>query len=151
MVHEEGVQALIAQSPVVHRGIPYQRISALVYRRLPKSDGAAIQCELLCRCGHSFTLAQLAQVDWLNQNDRETTHFVPPVNEDGITPLEEQAKKAFWSGREVWYEGEQHIISALIVRRWVDYNYWLEVELSRITDRLIQTVWSGSVQYNKKG
>lgn len=150
MTHAEAERALIAQVPVVHRSIPYKMISALIYRKGSKSGGLIARAELVDKCGHSVTIARLDRVDWANEADRTRDIIVPPQNEDGPAPQEISARAAFRSGQEVEYEGERHIISALIVRRWIDYNYWLELELTRIKDRQVQQVWSGSVQYNAK-
>lgn len=150
MTHAEAERALIAQVPVVHKDITYKMISALIYRKDPKSGGMVARAELSDTCGHSVTIARLDRVHWANEADRTRNIIVPPQNEDGPAPQEISARAAFRSGQEVQYEGERHIITALIVRRWIDYNYWLELELTRVKDRQVQQVWSGSVQYSTK-
>lgn len=148
MTHEEAVQAMIAQVPVVHKNIIYKMISGLIYRKDLKSGGVHASVELKSSCGHSVTIARLGQVDWANESDRTRDIQIPPQNEDGPAPDEINAKAAWSTGSMVLFEGEMYRVSALIVRNWLKYpNHWLSVVLSRVSDRQVVEAWSGSVQY----
>lgn len=150
MTNAEAERALIAQVPVVHRGIRYKMISAIIYRRTGVPGQMEASAELTCFCGHSLTIARLDRVNWQNPEDGTRDIPVPPQNEDGPAPQEILARRAFWSGQEVLYEGERCVVSALKVRRWIDYPYWLEVVLTRLSDRAVIEAWSGSVCYTTK-
>ncbi len=58
MTADEAKKAYYAETPVIHSGIEYERISALIYRK-PKGGAPYIQLELLDKCGHSVTIAPL--------------------------------------------------------------------------------------------
>ncbi len=57
MTREELKRAFNEQCPVIHNGIEYKQISALIYRRNPGGRGLIVQAELLDRTGHSVTIA----------------------------------------------------------------------------------------------
>lgn len=138
---------MVAGAPVVYQGIAYEKISGLIYRRAQKSGMMKVRVELRDMCGHSVTVARLRQVEWKDEDDRARTADVPPIHEDGPAPQEADARAAFWSGREVVYDGDICTVSAMIVRSWVNYNYWLELELTRVHDGLVREAWAGSVIY----
>lgn len=148
MTYKEAIRAMICEAPVVYRDIIYKKITGLIYRKVPESGKMSIRAELQDICDHSLTIARLDRVNWKNESDRTRVSEILPQNEDGPVPQEADARAAFWYGDEVLYEGERFIVSAMIVRNWVGNNYWLNLELTRISDRLVQQVWSGSVVYH---
>lgn len=148
MTIKEAVRAMIAKAPVAYKGVTYKRISGMIYRKAQKSGSMKVRVELQDKCGRSVSIARLRQVDWENESDRTRTVDIPPVSEDGPTPQETDARAAFWSGQEVLYEGDICTVSAMIVRSWVDFNYWLELELTRVRDGLVRQAWAGSVIYH---
>lgn len=148
MTIKEAVKAMIAKAPVVYRGVTYERISGMVYRRAQKSGSMKVRVELQDKCGHSVVIARLGQVDWEKESDRTRTVDIPPVSEDGPPLQETNAREAFWSGQEVLYDGDIYTVSAMIVRSWVNFNYWMELELTRVRDGLPCQVWAGSVIYH---
>ena len=147
MTIKEAVRAMIAGAPVVYEEITYEKISGLVCRRAKKSGTMKVRAELLDMCGHSVTVARLRLVEWKDEDDRARAADIPPVHEDGPTPQEADARAAFWSGQKVLYEGDICTVSAMIIRSWVNYNYWLELELTRVSDGLVCEAWAGSVIY----
>ncbi len=144
---EEAARAMVAGVPVIYKGITYEKISGLVCRRAEESGCMKVCAELQDMCGHSVTVARLDWVGWENESDSLRAADIPPANEDGPTPQEADARAAFWSGQEVLYEGDICTVSAMIVRSWVNYNYWLELELTRVSDGLVREAWAGSVIY----
>ena len=150
MTHEEAERALLTESPVVYREIPYSKIEHLIYRRR-RSGGYIISAALESKTGSSITIAPLGPISWQDEKDRTLLVELPPTHEDGPTPDEVHAKTAISTGSRVLYEGEEYTISALIVRSWLKLPcYWLSVELSRVSDRKAVEAWSGSVRYNIK-
>ena len=55
--------AFDAQCPVVHRGITYQRISALIKRRDKDKPRPFLQVELMDKTGCSVTIADPAKIE----------------------------------------------------------------------------------------
>lgn len=52
---------MLGKSPVVHNGLKYSRISAIIYR--PTDDGSIrVIAELHDKCGHSVTYAPVKDV-----------------------------------------------------------------------------------------
>jgi len=68
MTGEEVKAAFMEECPVVHGGITYQKISAIIYRKAA-GGGIYIQAELLDRSGHSVTIAAAGRVE--RGKDRE--------------------------------------------------------------------------------
>lgn len=61
MTTNEAKAAFLEGVPVIHNGIEYLHISALIYRR---HKGAAIlQLEMMDKSGHSVTVASPAKVE----------------------------------------------------------------------------------------
>lgn len=58
MTREELKAAFFEECPVVHSGIEYQKVSAIIYRKNPKGNSLIVQAELLDRSGHSVTIAR---------------------------------------------------------------------------------------------
>lgn len=148
MTYKEAKIAMLGEMPVVYRELSYKKISGLIYRKVPESGRICIRAELQGVCGHSSVIARLDQVNWIDESGRTQVSEIPARNEDGPAPQEINAKAAFLSGDEVLYDGDRHIVSAMIIRNWVDHNYWLELELTRLSDGLVQQAWSGSVVYH---
>ncbi len=63
MKHEEIKRAFNEQCPVIHNGIEYQRISALIYRRIPGVAGKIVQAELLDKNGRAVVIAQPCRIE----------------------------------------------------------------------------------------
>lgn len=51
------------QCPVIHRGITYQRVSAIIRRRDPDKPRAFLQVELIDKTGRSVTIADPGKVE----------------------------------------------------------------------------------------
>lgn len=150
MTHEEAERALLTESPVIYREIPYTKIEHLLYRRR-KSGEYMISAALESKTGSSITIAPLGPISWQNEKDKTLLTELPPTHEDGPSYDEIQAETAISTGSPVLYEGEEYTVSALIVRSWIRWPcYWLSVELSRISDRKVEEAWSGSVCYTTK-
>ncbi len=151
MTHAQAERAMFAQIPVVHQGIPYERIYGLVYQIDPASGGVVARGELWSGCGHSVTIARLDRVACQNPEDEERLREVMIPQEDEPVFQEVWAKEALFSGEEILYENERWTVTALLVRNWMERPYWTCVELIRKTDRLVREVWSGSISYTQSG
>ncbi len=149
MTHNEADRAMLLQAPVTYRGQKYKQISGLIYRKDGKSGGGIVVGELLSGCGHSVTIARLDKVDWLRPEDRERPARMSGPEEQEQVYHELQARKAFWNGAELWHEEERWKVSALILRKWLERPYWVTLELCRVSDGLVQEVWSGSIVFAK--
>ena len=55
--------AFDAQCPVIHRGITYQRISAIIRRREPNNPRSFLQVELMDKTGRSVVIADPGKVE----------------------------------------------------------------------------------------
>lgn len=62
MTVDEAKAAYYAETPVVCKGIKYERISALIYRK-PKGERPCLELELYDKCGHSVTIAKPNKVN----------------------------------------------------------------------------------------
>lgn len=62
--------AFDAQCPVVHRGITYQRISAIIRRREPNNPRPFLQVELMGRTGSSVVIADPAKVESIGSEEK---------------------------------------------------------------------------------
>lgn len=151
MTHAEADQAVILQAPVVYQGVQYERISGLIYRKSAKDFKLVARGELISTCGHSVTIAQLHRVSWLNPEDQKRRVPVCKSKSDEIMPQERQAKSAFMAGKILQYEGKRWIATALILRKWLERVYWVSLELSEISSRRVQEVWSGSIVFTEPG
>lgn len=61
MTNQEARDAMLGKSPVVHNGLKYSRISAIIYR--PTDDGSIrVIAELHDKCEHSVTYAPVKDV-----------------------------------------------------------------------------------------
>lgn len=143
MTHREGDRAMCQQAAVVYRGLEYQRISGLIYRRDPESDGIIVRGELLSSCGRSVSIARLDLVDWLCSKEKKRSIRELDPEELEHTPQEIRAKEAFLAGEELLYQGERWKTTAMILRKWMERVYWMSLELSRISDCKVQEVWTG--------
>ena len=56
------------QCPVIHSGITYQRISALISRREPGKRWAFLQAELMDKTGRSVTIADPDRIERSGSN-----------------------------------------------------------------------------------
>ena len=62
MTNAEARDAMLSKTPVVHNGLKYSRISAIIYR--PTEDGGIkVTVELASPCGHSVTIANTKDVE----------------------------------------------------------------------------------------
>lgn len=62
MTNQEARDAMLGKSPVVHNGLKYSCISAIIYR--PTEDGGIrVTAELIDKCGHSVTIASVKDVE----------------------------------------------------------------------------------------
>ena len=62
MNNAEARDAMLGKSPVVHNGLKYSCISAIIYR--PTEDGGIrVTAELTDKCGHSVTIASVKDVN----------------------------------------------------------------------------------------
>lgn len=142
-------RALIAGAPVEYATgtsrLTYKEIYGLIFRRNAQSGGYDESVKLADSCGHSFTTARLDQVKLLTGWEGKLPEKLPPVYEDGPTPTELNAKKALKTGCPVLFNGERWRVTALEIRNWTKLDYWLSVELTRISDGLVEEAWAGSV------
>lgn len=61
MNNAEARDSMLGKSPVVHNGLKYSYISAIIYR--PTDDGTVrVTVELTDKCGHSVTIATVKDV-----------------------------------------------------------------------------------------
>lgn len=147
MTHAEAERAMILRAPVVYQDMTYERISGLIYRKKMENGGITVSTELLSACGHSVTIARLNRVGWLNPADQERSAPSAEPEEDEPVFQESRAKSAFSSGETVLYEEKIWIISALILRKWMDRPYWTSLELTGVSHRQVREVWSGSIVF----
>ncbi len=149
MTYKEAERALVAGAPVeLGNGrdrIICKEISGLVYRKDSQSGRYPIRLELADKCGHSVTITRLEQVRLAPGWKGELPKELPPPYEDGPSVMELNAKTALRSGCAVIFEGERWKVTALRVCNWVKLDYWLFVELSRISDGLVEMAWAGSI------
>ena len=68
MTRDELKAAFDEQCPVIHGGITYQRISALISRREPGKRRAFLQAELMDRTGRSVTIADPDRIERSGSN-----------------------------------------------------------------------------------
>lgn len=68
VTREELKAAFDEQCPVVHGGITYQRISALISRRNPGAPRPVLQVELADRNGNSVTIAAPDRIERSGSN-----------------------------------------------------------------------------------
>lgn len=68
MTRDELKAAFDEQSPVIHGGITYQRISTLIRRRDPDKPRAFLQAELMDRTGRSVTIADPDRIERSGSN-----------------------------------------------------------------------------------
>ena len=141
MTHEEAERAVRLQVPVIYQGNAYKRISGLIYRQGPKKAERVCRGELESYCGHSITIAPLHRVDWQDPADRERQIAQLDPEEEEPNWIESRAKRAFQAGEIVEYEGQRWAVTAMILRPWIERPYWTSLELSRVSDRLVQEVW----------
>lgn len=68
MTTEEAKTAFYAENPVVHDRIPYNRISALIYRKI-EGGGTYLALELEDKNKHSFTIALPDRVELKKEDE----------------------------------------------------------------------------------
>ena len=68
MTNEEAKQALMNQTPVMHNGITYQYIAAIIYRR-DKYGHIIVSGEMLDRCGTSVVIAEIKNINLKEQKE----------------------------------------------------------------------------------
>lgn len=68
VTRDELKAAFDEQCPVIHSGITYQRISALISRREPGKRRAFLQAELMDRTGRSVTIADPDRIERSGSN-----------------------------------------------------------------------------------
>lgn len=56
MTNDETKKAWLNKQPIIHKGIDYSKISALIYR-LTENGEMTLSVELLDKCGNSVTIA----------------------------------------------------------------------------------------------
>jgi hypothetical protein len=61
MNNNELKEAFVARRPVVHNGIIYERISAIIYRLRPNGT-IYTEAELMDKCGHSVSIVSPERV-----------------------------------------------------------------------------------------
>lgn len=61
MTNEEAKQALINQLPVIHNGIEYVKLTAIIYRRNMYGD-IIISGEMLDKCGTCVVIAEVKNI-----------------------------------------------------------------------------------------
>ncbi len=71
MTRDELKAAFLEQCPVMCDGIIYQRVSALIYRKIPGVSKFIVQGELLDRSGHSVTIAGPRQIERVDAQTSE--------------------------------------------------------------------------------
>ena len=73
MTNSEAKEALKNRTPVIYNNIEYLYISAIIYR-YDNNRNLVISAELVDKCKHSVTIAQLKDVitTYDKQNQRET-------------------------------------------------------------------------------
>lgn len=73
MTSDELKAAFMEECPVIHNGITYQRISAIIYRKNPTGAGLIVRAELLDRNGNSVSIAAPERIE------RGTSHAGPAI------------------------------------------------------------------------
>ena len=68
MTRDELKAAFDEQCPVIHSGITYQRISALISRKEPGKRRAFLQAELMDKTGRSVTIADPDRIEMSGSN-----------------------------------------------------------------------------------
>ena len=142
---QEAKLALISGAPVECKGIIYKEISAIIYRAGAKSGDYKVRLELADKCGHSCTVARLDQVKLSDKWAGSLSDELPPTYEDGPSIMELNVKEAIKTGCPVIYKHDRWRVTAMKVCDWTSHDYWLFVELTRISDRRVTEAWAGSL------
>lgn len=149
MTYKEAERVFIAGAPVECENnrvrVAYKEISGLIFRRDAKSGGYTVSLELADKCGYSFTTVRPGAVSLSPGWEGSLPEELPPAYEDGPSAMELNAKLALRSGCPVIFEGERWRVTAVKVCNWVKLEYWLHLELTRISDGLVTMAWAGSI------
>ena len=62
MTNSEAKAALLEESPVIHAGITYQKITALIYRKAGQGKRVRVSAELLDRNGRDVVIAPVEKI-----------------------------------------------------------------------------------------
>ena len=65
MTGEEVKQAFFDDVPVKYKGVEYSCITGIIYRKDTKRN-LIVSAELLDKCGHSVVIAQIKDIDAVN-------------------------------------------------------------------------------------
>jgi hypothetical protein len=68
MTNAELKDSMMAEEPVIHRGVEYKRVSAIIYRK--SGSGVQIQAELLDKNENSVSIADPKRVERKMISDR---------------------------------------------------------------------------------
>ncbi len=63
MTNSEAKAALLEECPVIHAGITYQRITALIYRKAGQGKGIQVTAELLDRNGRAVVIVPVDKIE----------------------------------------------------------------------------------------
>ena len=75
MTNEDAKKALLYKYPVTYNGINYSYISAIIYR-YDRNYNLLISAELTDKNNHSVTIAQLKDVNIINDNKNQATDYL---------------------------------------------------------------------------
>ena len=67
MTNEEAKQALFEKKPVKYKGVEYSYITGIIYRYDTKGK-LIVSAELMDKCGHSVVIAQIKDIDAVNES-----------------------------------------------------------------------------------
>lgn len=76
MTGPEAKTHLLNQTPVIHNGITYNRITAIIYR-CDQNNNIVVSAELLDKNNHSVIIARLKDVKTTHDNQDQATANVP--------------------------------------------------------------------------
>lgn len=63
MTNSEAKAALLEESPVIHAGITYQKITALIYRKAGQGNRVRVSAELLDVNGRDVVIAPVEKIE----------------------------------------------------------------------------------------
>lgn len=70
MTSEELKEAFKNGTPIMHRGIRYERINAIIYRYI--KNKIVVSAELQSNVGHSITIARMKEITGIDVEDKKT-------------------------------------------------------------------------------
>lgn len=68
MTNSEVKAALLEECPVIHTGITYQKITALIYRKAGQGKSVRVSAELLDPNGRAVAIAPVDKIERGNSN-----------------------------------------------------------------------------------